>query len=80
MSFSMDFVAKQADVAKIIATEHLPPCVAVFINQAVSAFKPDALVSVKAVGHLYNNDHNMSSATINVQEVAVRVPKSLMAA
>lgn len=72
MSFNFEFTSRQEDAAKIISREHAPPCVITFINQALSAFPADALVSVKANGHLFNNDHQISNATIDVRELKVR--------
>lgn len=74
MSFSFDFVAKQQDIAEIIAKEHAPASVKEFIAKAITAFKPEALVHVKGVGHLFHNDYPVSNATIMVDELRLRVP------
>lgn len=76
MSFSLDFTATQADAGTILEQEYAPECVKVFIKAALTAFAPEALVFVKAYGHLYNKDYNISNATIAVQEVSLRKPRS----
>jgi hypothetical protein len=75
MSFSFEFTAKQEDAQKIIDQEYAPSQVKSFIHQSLDAFQPEALVYVKAYGHLYNNDHDMSSAEIKVYELRLRTPK-----
>jgi hypothetical protein len=79
MSFSIEFTATQPDAMHIIAeTPYLPTSVKGFLDQAVSALKPNALVYVKAMGHLHNgtaNDYQRSNADIVVQEVVLRVSK-----
>ena len=75
MSFNMEFVAKQSDAVAVVNEQTAPDSVKAFLAQAISAFKPEALVSVKANGHLFNGDFQRSSADIVVQEVMVREPK-----
>ena len=72
MSFNFEFVAKQSDVVQIVEKEHAPACVKEFVGAAVAAFVPDALVSVKANGHLWNKDYSVSTAQITVAELKVR--------
>lgn len=75
MSFNVEFAAASADDAKkILVTEHLPGSIRSFIDQALGAF-PTGAVRVKAVGHLYNNDHKHSTATVEVNEVVFKTPK-----
>ena len=76
MSFSFEFIAKKSDASLIVFMEHAPSDVKEFIQQALTAFKPDDLVFVKAVGHLYHNDNDYetSTAIIDVHKVVLRVP------
>lgn len=78
MSFSFEFVATQTDALKIVEQEHAPDCVKEFLCGGLAAFGPDALVSVKAFGHLYNKNYDRSSATLGVQELCMRLPKGPM--
>ena len=75
MSFNVEFVAESAaDAKKIVAEEYyLPESVKDFLNHALSAY-PTGMVSVKATGHLYNNDYKVSTATIEVKGIGVRHP------
>lgn len=75
MSFSMEFTAVQADAVRIVAQHYAPECVKEFIRKGLVAFAPDALVYVKAHGHLYNNDYQRSNADIVVQQVLLTQPK-----
>jgi len=79
MSFNVEFVAESASDAKqIVAEEHLPDSIKMFLERALMAF-PQGAVSVKAVGHLYttSNDYSISSALIEVKWAAkFRKPKS----
>jgi len=77
MSFNIEFVAQREDARQIVGQEHLPTNVRDFLLQALTAFKPESLVSIKAVGHLYDSagSYQQSSATIIVSELALRKPK-----
>ena len=77
MSFHFEFYSKQSDAVAIISEQIAPEMVKAFLVQGVSAFKPEALVFVKANGHLFNGDYQRSSADMVVQEVSVRTPKPL---
>jgi hypothetical protein len=76
MSFSFEFTAKQEDAQKIVDQEHAPSQVKSFLHQSLDAFKPEALVHVKATGHLYHNDYQTSTAEIKVYELSLRTPKA----
>ncbi len=75
MSFNIEFYAKQSDALDIIEEQSAPGIVKAFLVQGVNAFKPDALVLVRASGHLFNGDYQTSNGTLLVQEVVVRTPK-----
>ena len=75
MSFNFEFYAKQSDAIAIIEEQTAPGVVKSFLVQGVSAFKPEALVWVKANGHLFNGDYQRSNGELLVQEVVVRTPK-----
>jgi hypothetical protein len=75
MSFHVDFIASSPEaVESILPEEHLPDCVRDFIIQALKGCAGSP-VSVKAVGHLYNGDYQVSSASIEVRKVNMRTPK-----
>lgn len=76
MSFSFEFYSKQVDSAAIIAEQTAPESVKAFLLQSITAFRPDTLIRVKAVGHLYNGDYQQSNADIHVQEIPIRVPRT----
>lgn len=75
MSFNFEFVAQREDARQIVGEEHAPETVKQFLLQALTAFKPDSMVRVKAVGHLYGNDYSVSTADISVSEITIRRPK-----
>ena len=75
MSFNVDFVAKREDARQIIGEEIMPNVVRDFLLQALTAWKPESIVRVKAVGHLYGNDYQPSTADISVNEILLRKPK-----
>lgn len=77
MSFSFEFTATQGDAHKIVDQEHAPSQVKSFLHQSLDAFKEDQLVYVKAYGHLWNNDHNISSAQITVTPLTLRKPREV---
>src|SRR5690349_1347563 len=72
MSFSTEFTAAQKDALSLIEKDYLPSEVRLFLRQALMAFKSEAMVYVKATGHLYSNDYQRSNADIVVQEVLIR--------
>jgi len=76
MSFSFEFVATTANAAAIVNQEHAPTEVKLFIQQALTAFPPESLVFVKAIGHLYNKDYQWSNADIKVYQLTLREPKA----
>ena len=47
-----------------------------FICQALEAYHAARAIYVKAVGHLYSKDFEVSSAEIVVREIKLRQPKS----
>ena len=63
MSFYVEFTAASHDDALriVLAEEILPDCVRTFICQAVEAYPAAAAIYVKAVGHLYSEDYEVSS-------------------
>lgn len=77
MSFSLEFQAASADdAAKILGEEtQLPDSIRAFIVQALQALPDGSGVSIKADGHLFNNDYQVSNATLMVRPVKMRVPK-----
>lgn len=74
MSFSFDFHAPTDAVSALLDThggaKHAPQCVKDFIRQAVSGL-PHDIVHVKADGHLFNKDYQVSSCKIEVTPVTV---------
>lgn len=75
MSFSFEFTANREDARQIIGEERAPDCVKQFLLQALTAWTPDAMVAVKANGHLYGNDYETSTCNITVSKVMARRPK-----
>jgi Protein of unknown function (DUF1353) len=74
MSFSFEFYAASADdAAKIMAEETVPESVRQFVLAGVKAAKGP--VFVKAMGHLYNGDYQVSTAQLEVRPFTVRAPK-----
>jgi hypothetical protein len=76
MSFNFEFVAEREDASQIIGEEHAPIAVKDFLTAGLAAFKPDSLVHVKAVGHLFNSDYQTSTGQLVVEQVVVRKPKA----
>jgi hypothetical protein len=78
MSFYVEFTAGSHDDALriVLAEEILPDCVRTFICQAVEAYPAAAAIYVKAVGHLYSKDYEVSSAEIVVREIKLRHPRT----
>ena len=76
MSFSIEFVARDAEDADAIMAQeqYVPQTVKDFVRQALKAAKGPVLV--KAHGHLFNNDYDVSSATIEVRPLGFRKPKA----
>lgn len=75
MSFNVEFTAASAtSAAQIVAEEHLPDSVRTFLAQAISGCAGSP-VYVKAVGHLYKNDYQVSTVQIVVSRVDFRAPK-----
>ena len=77
MSFNFDFVASQQDAGAILTEEHAPESVKEVLRRGLIAFKPESLVRVKAVGHLFNNDYQKTTADLLVEQVVVRTPKAV---
>src|SRR5882757_2447772 len=77
VSFYVEFTAASHDDALriVVAEEFLPDCVRAFICQALEAYRTAGAIYVKAVGHLYTKDYDVSSAEILVREVKLRRPK-----
>lgn len=75
MSFSFEFVAKQEDAVKIVDQEHAPEYVKAFLQQGLTAFKAEDFVHVKAIGHLYNKDYNVSACDMFVKQLPLRKPR-----
>ena len=78
MSFYVEFTAASRDDAlRIILTEEfLPDSVRTFLCQALEAYHTARAIYVKATGHLYSRDYDVSSAEIVVREIKLRYPKS----
>ena len=76
MSFNFEFVAEREDAVQILSEENAPVEVKNFISVGLRAFKPGSLVHVKAVGHLYNNDYQISTGALVVEQVYLRKPKA----
>lgn len=74
MSFSFEFNAKPADVPALVDATYAPDCVKDFIRRAVTDLPCD-LVAVKAHGHLFSKDYQVSNATITVTPIAITTPK-----
>jgi hypothetical protein len=79
LSFYVEFtVASHDDALRIVlAKEFLPDGVRTFICQALEAYRAARAIYVKAVGHLYSKDFEVSSAEIVVREIKLRQPKSV---
>ena len=78
MSFHIDFIAGSVDDARrIVAKEYLPPEVRVFIDTALTAFKDETAVQIKAIGHLYNSDSDYRTSTANIQVNAITFKKPI---
>lgn len=75
MSFNFDFIATRFNAQKLVVEENAPEVVKQFILQGLLAYGQDDLVRVKATGHLFNNDHQISNAELLVIKVTVREPK-----
>lgn len=75
MSFNFEFTAMKEHAVAIVNEEHAPIEVKEFIQKGLVAFKEGTLVHVKAMGHLYNNDYQKSTAVIEVGQVTQRLPK-----
>jgi hypothetical protein len=68
MSFSFDFNAINSITAlAVLEKQHAPEIVKGFARAALSGITGP--VSVRANGHLYNNDYNVSSCTISVAPI-----------
>jgi hypothetical protein len=78
MSFNVEFTAaSHGDALRIvIAEEFLPDSVRTFVCQALEAYRAARAIYVKAVGHLYSKDFEVSSAEIVAREIKLRQPKS----
>jgi hypothetical protein len=78
MSFYVEFTAASRDDALriIVAEELLPDSVRTFICQALEAHHTARAIYVKATGHLYSRDYDVSSAEIVVREIKLRYPRS----
>jgi hypothetical protein len=75
MSFSFEFYATSAeDAARIIAQEIMPDSVRQFVLEGVKA--ATGPLYVKAWGHLYQADYQISSAQIEVRPFTYRTPKT----
>ena len=75
MSFHFDFNAATIEEANAILEEEvMPDGVKAFVKQGLQAF-PDSAVHVKAIGHLWNKDYNVSAAEIKVEKIFMRTPK-----
>ncbi len=74
MSFSFEFYAANAeDAAKILAREIAPETVKQFLLEGVKA--ATGPVYVKAMGHLYQADYQISTAQLEVRPFSYRTPK-----
>src|SRR3981081_2152338 len=78
LSFYVEFTAASHDDALriVLAEEFLPDSVRTFVCQALEAYRAARAIYVKAVGHLYSKDFEVSSAEIVVREIKLRQPKS----
>jgi hypothetical protein len=78
LSFYVEFTAASHDDALriVVAEEFLPDSVRTFVCQALEAYRSAPAIYVKAVGHLYSKDFEVSSAEIVVREIKLRQPKS----
>jgi hypothetical protein len=78
LSFYVEFTAASHDDALriVLAEEFLPDSVRTFVCQALEAYRAARAIYVKAVGHLYSKDFEVSSAEIVVREIKLRYPKS----
>ena len=56
------------------AEEFLPDSVRTFVCQALEAYRAAGAIYVKAAGHLYSKDFEVSSAEIVVREIKLRQP------
>ncbi len=74
MSFNFEFYSKQSDAVAIVGEQTAPDAVKAFLVQGLSAFKPEAIVWVKANGHLFNGDYQRSNGDLLVQQVVMRTP------
>ena len=80
MTFHLEFIAASAADAQAIVAQNtdIPAPVAAYLTQALSAYTrpnaPATFVSVKANGHLYNNDNVDSGCEIEVRRVNVMAP------
>ena len=59
-----------------MAEELLPDSVRTFLWQALAAYHATRTFCVKAAGHRYDRDDDVSSAEIVVREIKLRQPKS----
>jgi hypothetical protein len=50
--------------------------VRIFVCQALEVYRAARAIDVKAVGHLYSKDFEVSSAEIVVREIKLRQPES----
>jgi hypothetical protein len=83
MSFHVDFIAgSPADAQKIVAEERqLPESVRTFVTLALTGLPDGMPVAVKAIGHLFSgSDYSTSTAQLQVNSLAMRVPKDPPAA
>lgn len=75
MSFSLEFYAKDPTEAHtLIDQQYAPESVRDFLHCAVSGCPDGEPLYVKAFGHLYNGDYNVSSATIQVTPITFTKP------
>lgn len=76
MSFHFEFTAEREDAFQIIGEEYAPDIVKDFLRTGLSAFVPGSMVYVKAIGHLFADDYQTSSADLVVRQVYMRTPKA----
>lgn len=75
MSFSFEFYAKPSDVSGLLNNDSsakiAPECVKEFIQQAITNLPAD-LVHIKANGHLFKSDYQISNCNISVTPIMIK--------